>query len=84
MTVGDSAPGSCSADRTCITCSDEGRVLLVLSVDSDGDIAVCVDTDGRETEVEVALVGPIGPGDQVLVHAGVALLRLDTARRGAA
>ena len=48
---------------------------------------VAVDERGRDLaegmaepqEVETALVGEVAPGDVVLVHAGVALTRLDRA-----
>lgn len=75
---------ACSQDRGCITCSDEGLVLRVARMFPADGLAICVDPGGRETEVQVALVGPISVGDELLVHAGVALLRLDAAGRGAA
>jgi hypothetical protein len=53
----------------CVTCSDEGVPMLVTDV-VDG-LAVC---DGIEVMTE--LVGEVSPGDELLVHAGVALVRL--------
>jgi hydrogenase maturation factor len=39
-----------------------------------GQDAVCVDEAGAHHErVAVDLVGPVTPGDRVLVHAGVAI-----------
>ncbi len=58
-------------DLHCITCSDEGVPMLVLEVPYPG-IARCDD----DVEVMTDLVGAVEPGDELLVHAGVALLRL--------
>lgn len=55
----------------CITCSDEGVPLRVLEV-RDGAVARC---EG-DIEVMIDLVGPVSAGDELLVHAGVALVRL--------
>ena len=48
--------------------------MRVLEVQSDG-IARC-GTDGAESDVMVDLIAPVSIGDDVLVHAGVALARL--------
>jgi hydrogenase expression/formation protein HypC len=61
---------SCDSDH-CITCSDEGVPLRVLEVAGEG-LARC---EGN-MEVMTALVGAVEPGDELLVHAGVALARL--------
>jgi hydrogenase maturation factor len=45
--------------------------MRVVSTDGDG-LAVC---DG-DVEVMTELVGPVEAGDELLVHAGVALARL--------
>ncbi|MGN6169084.1 MAG: HypC/HybG/HupF family hydrogenase formation chaperone [Solirubrobacteraceae bacterium] len=56
----------------CITCSDEGVPMRVVSLSDEG--AVCVDDDGSSHErVAVELVEPVAPGDRILVHAGVAI-----------
>jgi hydrogenase maturation factor len=65
---------SCGDDH-CITCSDEGRQMTVLSTAGNG-LAMCTDAEGGQTEVLVELVGSVGPGDAVLVHAGVAIARI--------
>ena len=62
-------------ERHCTTCSDEGVPMRVLQVRADG-IACC---EGG-VEVMTELVGPVAPGDEVLVHAGVALLKLGAAQ----
>ncbi len=41
-----------------------------------GHVAVCEDGDGERTRVMTDLVGDVSIGDSVLVHAGVALVRL--------
>jgi hydrogenase maturation factor len=56
-------------ERHCVTCSDEGLPMRITEV-VDG-LAIC---DGVEVMTE--LVGTVAPGDEVLVHAGVALVRL--------
>ncbi|MBV8988496.1 MAG: HypC/HybG/HupF family hydrogenase formation chaperone [Solirubrobacterales bacterium] len=58
----------------CITCSDEGVAMLVLEVQAGA--AVCADSDRRRQRVELDLVGPVSRGDQLLVHAGVAIANL--------
>ena len=61
---------SCEGDH-CVTCSDEGVPMHVRDVRDDG-IAVC---DGG-VEVMVDLVAPVKAGDELLVHAGVAIARI--------
>ncbi|MGA7418315.1 MAG: HypC/HybG/HupF family hydrogenase formation chaperone [Acidimicrobiales bacterium] len=63
-------------DAHCITCADEGRVAEV--VELAGPLSVVVRSAGGTEDVDVSLVDPVAPGDLVLVHAGVALSRLDT------
>ncbi len=59
----------------CITCSDEGREMIVRALDEARWIALCEDADGTRSSVEVALVD-CAPGDTLLVHAGAALLKV--------
>jgi hydrogenase maturation factor len=61
---------SCEGDH-CVTCSDEGVPMRVVDV-RPGALALC---EG-DVEVMTDLVGEVAPGDEVLVHAGVALVRL--------
>jgi hydrogenase maturation factor len=68
----------CEPDGHCITCSDEGLPMRVLGCGSTG-VASCIDDDGRWSLVMVDLLDRVEPGDEVLVHAGVALMRLDQA-----
>jgi hydrogenase maturation factor len=64
----------CELDDGCITCGDVAIVLTVVEVGPSD--AVCVDDRGAEELVATELIGPIVPGDRVLVHAKVALERL--------
>jgi hydrogenase maturation factor len=57
-------------EPACITCSDQGTPMRVLELGGDG-IARC---DGGEVLTD--LVGDVRPGDELLVHAGVAIARL--------
>jgi len=60
--------------QSCITCGDVATALEVVSVT--GADAVCRGPDGATELVAVELVGPVTPGDRVLVHARVALEKL--------
>jgi hydrogenase maturation factor len=60
-----------SDERHCVTCSDEGVPMRVVAVQP-GGLALC---DG-EVEVMTDLVGAVAVGDELLVHAGVALARV--------
>jgi hydrogenase maturation factor len=71
---------TCSAEPGCLTCGDIAVALTVVS--SDGADARCQDEQGRMETVAVELVGPVEPGDRLLVHAGVALERLTGPGRG--
>jgi hydrogenase maturation factor len=48
----------------------------VLELDGSG-LALCEDEHGQRTDIEVALVGSIAPGDGVLAHAGTAIAKLE-------
>jgi hydrogenase maturation factor len=62
----------------CITCSDEGIPMRVERIDAASGLALCAAADGSQSTVEIALVEPVVPGDRLLVHAGVALVGLET------
>ncbi|MDO5627057.1 MAG: HypC/HybG/HupF family hydrogenase formation chaperone [Mobilicoccus sp.] len=66
------APSSAS----CTTCSDEGREGVVLAAPSDPFSPARVRTECGEEDVDVTVVGPVSPGDVVLIHAGVAITAL--------
>jgi hypothetical protein len=67
----------CHPEVGCITCGDEGVVMRALEVDLGRGLGLCVDGAGSTSEVDLGLVAGVGPGDSVLVHAGVALVRLE-------
>ena len=62
----------------CITCSDEGIAMQVERIDEQRGLALCSADDGSKSTVEIALVEPVEPGDRLLVHAGVALVGLES------
>ena len=65
-----------SEPETCITCGDVAVPLVVVSLD--GADALCRADDGGTELVAVELVAPVLPGDRVLVHARVAIEKLET------
>ena len=50
--------------------------MTVLKIDAERELALCANEAGEKSSVEIALVDPVEPGDSLLVHAGVALVRL--------
>ena len=71
-------PGLLTPDRddeVCITCSDEGRLGEVVAPGRDGQSLVRI--AGVEESVVTTLVDPTNPGDLLLVHAGMAISKLD-------
>jgi hydrogenase maturation factor len=65
----------CHSDH-CITCGDDGVPMQVLRVDEARGLALCIDDAGAKSSVEIELVAPVEPGNELLVHAGTALVRL--------
>ena len=57
----------------CVTCSDEALPMTVQRFDAERGLALCADAGGAQHTVEIGLVEPVGVGDVVMVHAGVAL-----------
>lgn len=78
MTASRPPTERCSTEGHCITCSDEGIPMRVETLDADAGLAVCVDDAGHRADVLIALVPEVRPGDRLLVHAGTALLRVDS------
>lgn len=72
-----SAP-ACHPLGGCITCSDEGVPMRVVDARPDEALALCTSADGSRSDVMTDLVGRVSPGDRLLVHAGTALLALDS------
>jgi hydrogenase maturation factor len=67
-----------ASDEHCITCSDDGAPMRVVS--AEGDQALCLDDGDRMHEVAIDLIGAVTAGDEVLVHAGVAIRHLRLGR----
>ena len=67
-------PGRCDGEEVCITCSDEGRVAEVTLVHDETRVEVVA--GGRTETIDASLIDSVGPGDLLLVHAGVALTAL--------
>ncbi len=72
----EEAGAACDREYGCITCSDQGILMRVSEISTDG-LARCTDPEGELAEVEVDLVDGVVAGDMLLVHAGVALARVD-------
>jgi hydrogenase expression/formation protein HypC len=66
----------CDQREGCITCGDTALPLKVREVDAARALALCFDETGATESVQIELVGPVEPGDSLLVHAGTALQRL--------
>lgn len=72
------ADDACSVEEDgCITCGDVALPLTVVEIDEPRGLALCEDQQGRRETVETALVPPVAAGDQLLVHAGTALTKLE-------
>ena len=69
------AVAQCEVHHGCITCGDEAVPMRVERIDGDRGLALCEDAEGRRSSVEIALVEPVAPGDELLVHAGTAIGR---------
>jgi hydrogenase expression/formation protein HypC len=62
----------CTLDHDgCVVCSDAGIPLRVVSIQ--GDDALCEDAVGNRTEIALELVQPVGVGEVLLTHGGVAI-----------
>jgi acyl-coenzyme A thioesterase PaaI-like protein len=58
----------------CVTCGDEAVAMVVLKLLTGSMAIVALDT--TTTEVDITFVDGVEPGDQLLVHGGVALAKL--------
>ena len=68
-------PGSCTSDHDgCVTCSDVGIPVRVISVE--GDDALCEDAADNRAWIAVDLVAPVRAGEILLTHGGVAIGRV--------
>ena len=76
MSAAASETAFCSPEAGCITCGDVALPLSVVLVDGDRGLALCRDQADRRETVEIALVGSVEIGDELLVHAGTAIAHL--------
>jgi len=67
----------------CITCSDAAESMRVASIQADGSIGTCLDLLGHRSDVFLGLISDVEVGAEVLVHAGVALLKLPSEKHEA-
>jgi hydrogenase maturation factor len=65
-----------SDEEHCITCGDVAEPLRVVSIDRERTLALCERSDGARETVEIALVGEVAEGDELLVHAATAIAHL--------
>lgn len=65
----------CCNEEHCTTCSDEAWPARVLRVDEESGTAL-VEIKQTTEEVDISLIEKIIPGDEVLVHGGVAIASL--------
>ena len=67
--------GYCTLDHDgCVTCSDAGIPVRVVSLERYD--ALCEDGAGNRAEIAVELVAPVGVGEVLLTHGGVAIGRV--------
>jgi hydrogenase maturation factor len=66
-------------EEHCITCGDLGVEMRVAAAADARGVARCTDAGGAQSDVDVLLVDPVAPGERLLVHAGVAIARIEEA-----
>jgi hydrogenase maturation factor len=71
-----SDPATACTEEHCITCGDVAVEVRVIMADGARDLATGHDETGVATEIDTMLVGPVEPGDRLLVHAGTAIARI--------
>ncbi|HEX3642239.1 MAG TPA: HypC/HybG/HupF family hydrogenase formation chaperone [Ktedonobacteraceae bacterium] len=65
-----------NSEEHCVICSDEVQLAHVLQINQEELYALVMIEDTIE-EIDISLVETISPGDQVLVHGGVAIAHAD-------
>ena len=65
----------CDSGTHCVTCGDVAVPVRVIRIDEARELALCEAEGGERTTVEIALVAPVAPGEELLVHAGTAIGR---------
>nr|WP_235677010.1 hydrogenase assembly protein HupF [Mycolicibacterium porcinum] len=64
-------------EALCMTCSDEGRIAEVVLAPVDSSSQALVRTASGESWIDVAVIGGVRVDDLILVHAGIAIAKLD-------
>jgi hydrogenase expression/formation protein HypC len=72
--IAEPAEQATGGPNTCVTCGDVAVPMRVMRTGADG-LADCIGEDGETAQVDLALLDA-APGDEVLVHACVAIQRL--------
>jgi hydrogenase maturation factor len=62
---------------SCITCGDVAVPMRVVRTGGEDGLAECVSEDGDAASVDLSLIEDARPGDAVLVHACVAIQKLE-------
>jgi len=73
--IAEPAEQATAGRNSCLTCGDIALPMRVVRAGDDG-LADCVTDDGEASTVDISLVDA-APGDSVLVHACVAIRRLE-------
>jgi hydrogenase expression/formation protein HypC len=68
------------SEDVCITCGDVAIPLRVIALDEERGLALCAGEANRRETVEIALVAPVAVGEELLVHAGTAIAKLEEPR----
>ena len=74
--IAEPAEQATGGRNTCLTCGDVAIPMRVVRTGGDDGLADCMTEDGDAASVDVSLLDGARPGDEVLVHACVAIQRL--------
>jgi len=64
------------SEEHCITCTDEVQLAHVVQINQEELYALVMIEETIE-EVDISLIETISPGDQLLIHGGVAIAHAD-------
>ena len=75
--IAEPAEQATGGRNSCITCGDVAIPMRVIRTGGEDGLADCVSEDGDTAAVDLGLIDDARPGDAVLVHACVAIQRLE-------